>query len=626
MMSVVTQKENEKDIPKREVWGSKAEFILSCVGLSVGIGNVWRFPHLAYENGGGAFLFPYVILLLFVGKPMYFLEVALGQYSNSGPTTVWKCFPLGKGIGVAMVMLSIIVAIYYNIVMSYTLLYMAQSFRSVIPWSSCFEWWGADSNCYVRSENTTRCADVMTMIETEYKESNRTEFNLNNLTNNIPEEYAMKLNTCTNATQTASEQFWERYVLDLSSGIEEIGPIKWDLALCVFISWTVVFLALKNGIKSSGKVVYFTATFPYVVLISLLIYGATLDGAIDGIYFFFVPKWEKLLDVQVWRKAAEQLFYSLSISWGGLTLYGSYNQFYNKVHRDALFISSLDFLTSLISGVVIFSVLGNMAKTMNLDVAVVVKGGPGLAFVAYPEALAQLWVPQLWSFLFFSMLFFLGVDSEFAYLETFLTAIYDEYPKMRNYKTAVTFFTCLACFFLGLPCVTRGGQYVFNLMDVYGGGFSVLLVSVCEAVALMWGYGFKRLCDDFEFMLGFRPGYFWQISWAFVSPVVLLSIFIMGLVSYKPITYNEEPYPLWADLIGWALALSSLLMIPIWAIVVLYQNRKDLRKALSPTEDWGPTDPEIRESRNKLIDMKNFENIDQKGIVNNGLYIKTEYM
>ena len=60
--------DDEDDGTKRDNWGSKWEFIFSCVGLSVGIGNVWRFPYLAYENGGSAFLIPYAILLLLVGE------------------------------------------------------------------------------------------------------------------------------------------------------------------------------------------------------------------------------------------------------------------------------------------------------------------------------------------------------------------------------------------------------------------------------------------------------------------------------------------------------------------------------------------------------------------------------
>ena len=112
------------------------------------------------------------------------------------------------------------------------------------------------------------------------------------------------------------------------------------------------------------QVVYFTATFPYVILIALLVRGLMLKGAMDGLYYLFVPRWEKLLDFVVWRKAAEQMFFSLGISWGGLLMFGSYNKFHNKVHIDASVVSSLDFLTSLIASCVIFSVLGHLAHEL----------------------------------------------------------------------------------------------------------------------------------------------------------------------------------------------------------------------------------------------------------------------
>ena len=72
----------EEGEEERENWGSKWEFIFSCIGLSVGIGNVWRFPELAYRNGGASFLIPYFVILLLIGKPMYYLELALGQFSQ----------------------------------------------------------------------------------------------------------------------------------------------------------------------------------------------------------------------------------------------------------------------------------------------------------------------------------------------------------------------------------------------------------------------------------------------------------------------------------------------------------------------------------------------------------------
>ena len=105
-----------------------------------------------------------------------------------------------------------------------------------------------------------------------------------------------------------------------------------------------------------------------------------------------------------------------------------------QIHIDASLVSTLDFLTSVIASVVIFSVLGFMAKRLGVSIETVAEGGQGLAFVAYPEALSQLPLAWLWAVLFFFMLFLLGLDSEFALLETALTAMYDGFPKVRKYK------------------------------------------------------------------------------------------------------------------------------------------------------------------------------------------------
>ena len=119
------------------------------------------------------------------------------------------------------------------------------------------------------------------------------------------------------------------------------------------------------------------------------------------------------------------MFFSLSISWGGLFMFGSYNKFKHKVHITATVISSLDFVTSIIAGVLVFSILGHQSHVSGIEIDDLVEGGQGLAFIAYPDALTQLPVPQLWTVMFFFMLFLLGIDSEFALLETVLTCIYD---------------------------------------------------------------------------------------------------------------------------------------------------------------------------------------------------------
>ena len=106
------------------------------------------------------------------------------------------------------------------------------------------------------------------------------------------------------------------------------------------------------------------------------------------------------------------MFFSLGVTWGGLIMFGSYNKFNHKVHIDAMVISSLDFLTSIIASVAVFSILGSMARAGGVEVSEVVKSGQNLAFIAFPEAIGIVPGWQLWSILFFVMLYTLGLDSE----------------------------------------------------------------------------------------------------------------------------------------------------------------------------------------------------------------------
>ncbi|XP_042876982.1 sodium-dependent proline transporter-like isoform X2 [Penaeus japonicus] len=566
---------------ERGHWGSKAEFLLSCIGLSVGIGNVWRFPYLAYENGGAAFLFPYIILLVLIGKPMYLMETALGQYSQLGPMNVWRCAPVMQGVGVAMVILSLITAIYYNQLMAYTLFYMFDCFASEVPWASCDPEW-ADDNCFPVG-GIYPCA----------------RYNLSGPTDTV---------NCTLKNESSAVQFWERGVLNIDKGglkeFGQIGDIQVKLTLYLLLSWVIVFLCLMKGIKSSGKVVYFTATFPYIILIALLVVGVMLEGATKGLTFLFVPKWEKILDVHVWRKAAEQMFFSLSVSWGGLIMFGSYNKFRNKVHIDAFIVSSLDFVTSLIAATAIFSVLGAMAHDLGVDIEDVAASGPGLAFIAYPEAISRtLPIPQLWASLFFFMLFTLGLDSEFALLETVLTALYDTFPSTRNQKFKLTALLCVSCFLMGIPMCATMGQYIFYLVDSFGGGVGVLLIAILELVGLHWVYGVRRFSEDLKFMLGYNPSMFWKVCWVFIAPVTLILMFIYSAITWSNPKYGDVEYPDWAISIGWFLAAVSVGMIPLVFVIVVLKKlfTGNIHRVFAPADNWGPGD---KEARQELLAMK----------------------
>uniref|UniRef100_A0A672V1R8 Transporter n=1 Tax=Strigops habroptila TaxID=2489341 RepID=A0A672V1R8_STRHB len=521
----------------RETWARKHEFVLSCLGYCVGLGNVWRFPYLCYRNGGGVFLIPYFIMLLGMGLPLFLMELSLGQYGAAGPITVWKCCPLLRGVGVSMLIVSSLVSLYYNVIIAWAFYYLGSSFQSPLPWS-----------CHAPA-NEGLC-----------QVSN------------------------TSGSSSASEVFWNERVLGVthSSGLGDPGTVQWPLALCLLAAWTLVFLCMLRGIRSSGKVVYFTATFPYLVILILIIRGATLDGSLDGVRFYLSSDWSRLQSAQVWSDAASQIFYSLGIGFGGLLSMASYNRFNNNVIRDTLVIAIGNCCTSFLTGFAIFSVLGHMAQTKHVPVGSVVDSGPGLAFVAYPEALSLLPGSPLWSSLFFLMLLTLGVDTLFGNIEGITTAILDEFPALRegqvslSVRDAVSILPqswwmlspssgCCGCPGAGAP--TRA------TLDTGRG----------PAVTLLWvPAGVNQFCRDIMDMICLCPGLGWPrgsqpgVSRCHGVTSLLPALVLQFTLIYTfmdmhnmPLRYGTYEYPAWGMSLGICMGVLTCLQIPLWALVAL---------------------------------------------------------
>ena len=116
------------------------------------------------------------------------------------------------------------------------------------------------------------------------------------------------------------------------------------------------------------QVAYLTAIFPYIGLLVLLLKGLTLPGSVDGIVFYLRPVWGELLNIRVWYAAVTQSFFSLNIGLGSIINYSSYNPFNHNIYRDALIICVIDTLTSMLAGLTIFSILGNLAFELNVPI------------------------------------------------------------------------------------------------------------------------------------------------------------------------------------------------------------------------------------------------------------------
>ncbi|XP_078235310.1 sodium-dependent serotonin transporter [Pogona vitticeps] len=537
---------------ERETWSKKVDFLLSVIGYAVDLGNVWRFPYICYQNGGGAFLLPYTIMAVFGGIPLFYMELALGQYHRNGCISVWrKICPIFKGIGYAICIIAFYIASYYNTIMAWALYYLVSSFTDELPWTSCANPW-----------NTNNCTNYFSNQSTVW----------------------------TSNSTSPAEEFYTRHILQVhrARGLDDLGGISWQLTLCLLFIFTIVYFSIWKGVKTSGKVVWVTATFPYVILFILLIRGATLPGAWRGVIYYLKPDWPKLLATEVWVDAAAQIFFSLGPGFGVLLAFASYNKFHNNCFKDALVTSAVNCMTSFVSGFVIFTVLGYMAEMRKQDVSEVAKDtGPSLLFITYAEAIANMPASTFFAIIFFLMLITLGLDSTFAGLEGVVTAVIDEFPHVWSKRRELFVLGFMVTCFMGaLSTLTFGGAYVVKLFEEYATGPSLIAVVFIESIAVAWFYGVSQFCNDVKEMLGFSPGWFWRICWVAISPVFLLFIICSFLSSPPALRLFDYDYPYWTMVLGYCIGTSSFICIPAYMVYRLASTpgtfKERILKSITP--------------------------------------------
>ncbi|KAL9952411.1 hypothetical protein ACROYT_G039661 [Oculina patagonica] len=607
------------------------------------------------------------------------MELSIGQILQAGPIKAWrKISRLFSGIGFAMIMVSFLVSIYYNVILAWSIYYLYNSFKTDIPWVGCHHAW-----------NTDKC-------------------------------YELNTTSTTNTTAvSSSKEFLTHNVLEMTNGIDEPGDVNLKLAACLFVAWVLVYFCIWKGIRTTGKVVYVTATLPYVFLVILFIRAITLPGSIDGILYYVTPVWTRLADPKVWIDAASQILYSLTIGFGVLIGFASYNRKDNDVYKDALLISLVNCGTSVFAGFVVFAVVGHMAhiqgntpaevasqdenssdsqrhsdankiryqkylpnssvivgKGFNFDsttsntakeilntqtfrsepvimesYASVPRVVPVTAassnhfneslihikttiprffpdvklvffdlglenqqveilknmnfvdyrkfdFARFPRHVVELYT-YAWKVLIiqemlaeFGAIMWLdasiqlvkdyrpAIEQMFGQVEVVAAAILAQYPgHLHRYREAVVLAVCLVMFVLGLSCVTQGGIYVFNLLDSFSAGISLLFLVMFELLVVGWIYGAQKFAKSIERATGRRVSMWWVTCWKIITPLMVIGILMFSVVKYQSLTYEGKQYPRWAEGLGWIIACCSMLCIPITAVRVLYKAEGSLFEA-----------------------------------------------
>ncbi|MBI2208656.1 sodium-dependent transporter [Candidatus Woesearchaeota archaeon] len=344
-------------------------------------------------------------------------------------------------------------------------------------------------------------------------------------------------------------------VLQLSDSINSIGSIVPAVFIALIINWAWIYFCIRKGVKSVSKVIVWTVPLPIILMIVLLIRAVTLDGAGVGIAAYLTPNFSALLDAEVWRAAFAQIFFSLSLAFGIMIAYASFNKKDSDVAKNAFIVGIADTIIAILAGFVVFATLGFMATQQNVPLDDVVASGPGLAFIAFPKALSLMPFAAFFSILFFLTLLTLAIDSAFSLVEAIDTTVLDKTKMKRKHIALVV---CVLGFLAGIIYTTNAGLYMLDVVDHFVTGVSLIVIGILECIAIGWIFGADKMRAYVNKVSDFKIGPWWDITIKYITPIALAVILAIQLKA--EFVENYSGYPDWAILVGWLFVLVPLVI------------------------------------------------------------------
>ncbi|CAN8006121.1 unnamed protein product [Ixodes pacificus] len=244
--------------PEKDYYATERAFIFVCICIAISYQSFAEFPYLIIKHGGVCFFIPYTIVLFLLGIPMAYLEMLLGQFRGRGCLEIWSCVPIGKGLGMAMLLKTFVICAYKVFQDSIAFYYFLQIFQQELPWSHCYTWWGANPlNCVERNISTTAsdlrehlrfCHEELERLYQAAKENPPPASHNDTWVNVCGNWMKVPFLTYINGTSDAHG------VLKVTRSIDEFGGLRYEILVCYIFSWFVVYLVCAQGAATVGRV------------------------------------------------------------------------------------------------------------------------------------------------------------------------------------------------------------------------------------------------------------------------------------------------------------------------------------------------------------------------------------
>jgi len=507
---------------KRESWRTRTGLILAMAGGAIGLGNFLRFPVQAAENGGGAFMVPYIIAFFLIGIPLMWTEWAIGRYGGArGHGTApsifslfWKS-PISRLIGVLGLWIPLIVAIYYIYIESWTLGYSIHFLLGTGP------------------------------------------------------ELASGANN--------SEEFLKPYSSFLGSYIG-VGDGNFFspsvMAYCAFaatflINLVILLRGISRGIEAFAKFALPALFIMAIILFARVLTLETPSGnAIEGLNFLWTPDFSSLLSPGVWVAAAGQIFFTLSLGFGSMIVYSSYLRENQEIALNGLTSATINETAEVVLGgsiaipaaVAFFGIAG--------AVSIAKSGAFNLGFVSLPAIFSSMPAGQFLGFLWFFLLFFAGLTSSLFLIQTIVAFFEDDFGISRTKSVLVT----MGIIFISVLMVVFVNQTI-DEWDFWAGTIGIVIFGLLEVVMFMWVFGGERAWSEMNRNGKIRIPRFFYYVLRYITPLFMLVLILWWGVELLPEEFEKSSWTIWA-----ARGYLVLLFLVLAVLVFIADKRRNNRE------------------------------------------------
>ncbi|MBM3452014.1 MAG: sodium:calcium symporter [Bacteroidetes bacterium] len=452
-------------------WGSRVGLVLAMAGNAVGLGNFLRFPVQAIENGGGAFIIPYLVCFLLMGIPLLFVEWSIGRFGGSkGHHSTPFIFDsmdkraLWKYVGVFGIFTNLAVAAYYCYLESWTLSYV---------WHSIADSFGGK-------------------------------------------------------TQPEVANFFGNYV-----SLGTIEPIIFWL-ICLLLNTWILSKGLSGGVEKAAKIgmpllLIFGAFLAFkAITLRAGENGALYDGTL-GLNFLWTPDYSTIWDAKVWLAAAGQIFFTLSIGMGSIQCYSSFVKRKDDIALNAMSAGWMNgFVEIVLGSAIIIPIAVGYLGIDGMKELLSEGGGLGLGFKTLPYLFEQ-WGSLLGviaGVAWFGLLFFAGITSSLAMGMPVMDFLKDKFNwKEKNAAWAFG----VAVFLLGLPTVLFFNNGVFDEYDYWAGTVSLVILALFEIILFAWIFGMKDGWNEINQGADIKVPVIFKYIIKYVTPILLGWVFINSI-------------------------------------------------------------------------------------------------